>query len=356
MSRIVCALGRVAFTYKKKEPPKKIDKILFLKIGALGDVLMTTPLVRAIRKKFIHATIDYACGKSFASALQYNKNINYLIPFDERIFFNNDFSELRKLAVRLRGNRYDVIFVLDKHWAAGLFAARCGTFRIGLDRFGEGFANNLNVYYRQNKHDIDAYLDLGIYFRAKPAGREMDIAITKQDRKFAQRVCSKKYIVIAPGGAKNTGQRAKIKIWPKENYLRVVDALSKKFTIVLVGNKNDKKISSWIRKRAKNKKKIKDLCGKTTVGQTGAVMALCKFVICNDSGAMHIASCVNNNIISLFGPTNPHVLAPLNKGSIFIWKEQRACYDIYGRFGTCNKNIMKKITVEDVLNAAKRYQ
>ncbi|MBI4170422.1 MAG: glycosyltransferase family 9 protein [Candidatus Aenigmarchaeota archaeon] len=353
---VVQLIGKALFTFKKKELPKKIDKILFFKIGALGDVLMTTPLVRAIRQRFPHATIYYACGNSFEHALRGNKNINYLIPFDERIFLNSGFLELKKLATRLRENKYDIIFVLDKHWAAGLFAARCGRFRTGFDRNGEGFANNLNVYYRQNKHDIDAYLDLGIYFKAKLLGREMDLAITKQDRKFAKKICKKPSIAVAPGGAINTGQRAKIKIWPKENYLRVIDALCKKFSIVVVGGKEDKRICSWIYKHAKNKKKIQNLCGKTTISQTGAIMELCKFVVCNDSGAMHIASCVNNNVISLFGPTNPYVLAPLNKGSVFIWKEKQACYDIYGRFNTCDKNLMKKITVEDVLYAAKRYQ
>ncbi len=356
MPSLVCSIGKIAFSAKSKEVPKKIGKILFLKTGALGDVLMTTPLVRAIRHRFPAATIDYACGKSFSGALKGNRNINYVIEFDERIFFNRKIKELKKFATRLKENKYDVIFVLDKHWAASLFASMAGDFRIGFDRNGDGFANNLNVFYTQNKHDIQSYMDLGLYFRAKPQGTKMDLLISEKDRKFAKRACPKNAVGIAPGGGANTGQKATIKIWPKESYVQLIDALSKKYNILLVGGKNDKRICSWTRAHAKNKKKIKNICGKTTFAQTGAALELCKFVICNDSGAMHIASCVNDRVISLFGPTNPRVLAPLNNDSAFIWKEKEPCYDIYGKFDRCEKDIMKKISVEDVVNAARKYR
>ncbi|MDD5464592.1 MAG: glycosyltransferase family 9 protein [Candidatus Moranbacteria bacterium] len=348
-------LGRLAFIGKKRSIPKKIDKILFFKIGALGDILMTTPLIRAIRRKFPNATIDYVCGKSFAKALEGNKNINFIIEFDEKTFFNNNLKELKKLQQKLKENKYDIVFVLDKHWAVAAFTSFIADFRIGFDRNGEGFANNLNIKYNQNRHDIDAYLDMALYFQAREKNTKMDLVITNKDKIFAKKICKKNAIAIAPGGGINTGQNALIKIWPKERYLEIIGRLSKNYNIILVGDKNDKKISSWITKHAKNKKKIKDMCGRATIKQTAAIMELCKFIVCNDSGAMHIASCVNDKIISIFGPTNPHVLAPLNKGSVFIWKEKKACYDIYGNFGKCKKGIMEQISAEDVLNATRKF-
>ncbi len=351
----VCKLGSILFSQKNKELPQKINRILFFKTGAIGDILMTTPLVRAVRHKFPGAVIDYACGRSFSDALRGNKNINYIIEFDERMFFRRGLREIKKLATKIKENRYDLIFILDKHWAAGVFGAFAGKFRIGFDRNGEGFANNLNVFYCQNKHDIEAYLDLAIYLRAKPVGTWMEIQIDEKSRKFAKKTVEKGSIAIAPGGGSNTGQRARIKIWPKENYLQLANALTKKSRIILIGGKDDMRTCGWIRSHAKNKGRITNLCGKTTVKQTAALLRLCSFVVCNDSGAMHLASCVNNNIISLFGPTNPHVLAPLNKGSQFIWKEKSACYDIQGNFDKCERNMMSKITVEDVLHATKKY-
>ena len=352
----ICIIGNLIFNNKKKEIPKKIDKILFFKIGALGDILMTTPFVKAVRKGFPHATLDYACGKSYSNVLKGNKSINYLIEFDEKIFFENNIKELRTLARKLKENKYDIIFVLDQHWATGVFAYLADSFRIGFNRNGEGFENNLNVFYTQKKHDIDAYLDLGIYFKLDHHDKKMVLPITEKDRTFAKKLVYKNTVAVAPGGGVNTGQNGKIKIWPKENYLDIVDELSKKFNILLVGGKEDRKTSKWIYKHARSKKKIKDLCGRTNIRQTGAMLELCRFVICNDSGAMHIASCVNDNIVSLFGPTNPHVLAPLNKNSTFLWKEKQACRDIYGKFTKCDRDIMNKISVEEVLNATKKFR
>ena len=355
MPKIVCALGRILYGLKRRKMPDRIGRILFIKTGALGDILMTTPLVRAIRLRFPGAVIDYACGRSYSGALSGNRRINYLIEFDEKIFFRKDAEELRKLAAKIRENRYDLIFVLDKHWAAGVFASRCGGFRLGFDRNGEGFANNLNVYYRQNKHDIDSYLDLAVYLRARPAGKNMELEVGGAAKKFAEKAAKKGTVIIAPGGGANTGQRAAIKLWPKNRYLELVDKITKKYRVIIVGGKEDAPIAKWLIKNARNRKKIRNFCGRTTPAQTAALCGLAKFVVCNDSGAMHIASCATNQIISLFGPTNPHVLAPLNSGSTFMWKETSACYDIYGKFGKCGKNLMRKISVEDVINAAKKY-
>jgi lipopolysaccharide heptosyltransferase II len=356
MQNPVTTFGKAIFYSKKKELPKKIDRILFIKTGALGDVIMTTPLVRAVRNRFPKAVIDYACGSSFADVLEGNININYIIRFNEEIFYKKNYRELRKLARKLRENNYDIIFVLDKHWGAGVFAALAGDFRIGFDRYGEGFANNLNIIYKQKEHDILAYLDLGIYARAGHDSFKTDIFISPINRSFAKKICKKNSIVIAPGGGVNKGQHTRIKLWPKERYLKLVDELSKKYHIILVGGKHDMLICAWICKNSKNRSRIRNMCGKTTIKQAAAIIEKSKFVVCNDSGVMHIASCVNDKIISLFGPTDPRVLAPLSPNSTFIWKEKQPCYDINGNFSRCANNIMKSIAVEDVINAAREIR
>ncbi len=348
-------LGKIVYSGKSRQVPASIKKILFFKIGALGDIIMTTPLVRAIRKKFPDAIIDYACGQSYSEALLGNKYINYVIEFDEDIFYKKKYKDMKELAQRLRENKYDIIFVLDKHWAEGAFASYAGKFRIGFDRFGEGFANNLNINYTQNKHDILSYLDLGIYVRAKNDGTKPDIFISRKDRLLAKKICGKKCIAVAPGGGTNPGQNAYAKVWPKARFLEVINILSKKYRIVLIGGKCDTLICSWISKRALHKGNIKNMCAKTSVAESAAICEESAIILCNDSGAMHIASCVSDKIISLFGPTDPKVLAPMPAKSMHIWKEKSPCYDIFGNFIACKKGMMEKITAEDVINAARKY-
>ena len=87
--------------------------------------------------------------------------------------------------------------------------------------------------YRQNKHDVLSYLDLGIYMKAGEQGTMPDIALSDRDMKFAKRKCSRKTVVIAPGGGANTGQNARIKLWPKERYAALIDRLPKKYGVIL---------------------------------------------------------------------------------------------------------------------------
>jgi ADP-heptose:LPS heptosyltransferase len=95
-------------------------KIAIWKIGALGDVLMTTPLVRQLRRACPSAQIDYVIGRSSAVVIQGNPNLDRVVTFDEAILYERKLGKLRSIVDLLRG--YDVIFVLDKHWIFALLA------------------------------------------------------------------------------------------------------------------------------------------------------------------------------------------------------------------------------------------
>jgi heptosyltransferase-2 len=84
-------------------------------------------------------------------------------------------------------------------------------------------------------------------------------------------------------------------------------------------------------------------------------MKKCALIITNDAGPMHIASAVNDKIISIFGPTNPVRKAPLNEGSVSIWKDQdiyEEDYELYGKLPK-KKKWMTKITAKDVEEKAR---
>ena len=72
-------------------------------------------------------------------------------------------------------------------------------------------------------------------------------------------------------------------------------------------------------------------------------------IITNDSGSMHIATCVNNNIIALFGPTDPKRFAPITKNGKCLWKSKKVLNDIYGNFSEDNQKNIGKISVRDVI-------
>ena len=332
-------------------------KILFFKMGAIGDVLMTTPLVRQTRKALPKAEIHYLAGESSSQILKNNKNIDKIIKFNERIITNKRILRWLKLTRNIRKQNYDLIFVLDKHKIFNLTAKLTGIkTRIGFNRLKkDGIFLTKKVDYFQNKHDILVYLEL--LYKIKPADykdTKMEIFSTKEDKAFANKFwkennLKKNILVICPGGGQNIGQKLSLKVWPTENYIELIKKLKFKYKVILLGGETDRKIE----KEILNKTKVLSLIGKTSLHETSEIMRKANLILTNDSGPMHIASAVNNKIISLFGPTNPKVLAPLNKGSKYIWKLKRPTYDIYGNIKDKRTNPIRLIKIEEVINSIK---
>jgi len=385
-TRIATTVGKILFSLRTKKLPEQIlsnnnqggvKKVLLLKVGAIGDILMTTPLVRKLSQA--DYAVDYAVGAFSHNVLVGNPHIRELIVFDDNLIYGKQKSTIEnlKLIRKIRHNNYDLILVLDKNWMAGIYALLCSLFkktlRIGFDRYGEGFANNVSVPYLQNKHDSLSYLDLirplGMkYDEKKKEDWQMNIFLKPEDKKFAKRFfqqlrLSKQTIGVAVGGGKNPGQSFNLKIWSKERYAELVAQLIKKQDVLLLGGPSDKEDAEFVmqaiqaqaaqttmKRKTKHKlHKLVSAVGETGIHQSIALMERCKKIVCSDSGPMHMAATVNENIISIFGPTDPEVYAPLHKKSRYIWKEEKACYTIFGTHATCTPAMIDKVQAEDVL-------
>ncbi|AIJ04916.1 glycosyl transferase family protein [Methanocaldococcus bathoardescens] len=337
-------------------------KILLFKIGAIGDTLMTTPLVRQLRRNFKDVTIDYLIGKHSYEVLDRNKHLDNIIKFDENVFFEKDFKEWMKLIFKIRKRDYDVIFILDKHWIFNLTAFLFGIKkRIGFDRLGEGKFLTYKVPYFGRKHEIFYYLDLlrGLGIEPNYKDWEMEIFLNEKDLEFAERFWNennlndKVVVGVCPGGARNVGVGDDdLRRWDVEKYAELIKKLKEKgFEVLLIGGKTDKEIEKTILKEVKCVSAI----GKTTLKESAALLKKCDVVVCNDSGPMHLAAAVNKKVVSIFGPTHPCEKAPLHKESKYVWKQIgcNPCYDLWGRYPKpCpyGKRCMKFVKVDEVYN------
>lgn len=314
---------------------------------------MTTPLIRGLAKNNIK--VDYCVGNYSKGGIAGNKYLNQIISFkDEEIYGKNKkLSEIIKLIKQIRKENYDIIFVLDKSWIAGVFVSFCGKFRIGFDRYGEGFANNLNVKYGPVKHEREYYAELAKFLGIKIKNLDIDLFLKKEDKEFANDLFKKhnlhNAIGIIPGGAKNPAVGVDdVRRWPLKNFAELVKKI--KQPIILIGGPDDKEIAQYVIKES-GKKDIINVVGKCTIPQSAAIMQKCSKLVCNDSGPMHMASALNKHVISIFGASNPARKAPIAKESVAIWKDQdiyEEDYEVYG-IQPKNKQFMKRIKVEDVL-------
>ncbi|MEM4259832.1 MAG: lipopolysaccharide heptosyltransferase II [Candidatus Woesearchaeota archaeon] len=337
-------------------------RILLFKIGAIGDTLMTTPLVRQLRKNYPKAKIDYLIGNIASQVLEENPNINKIVKFDENIFFKKKILQWRDLIKKIKQNNYDVVFVLDKHWIFNLTAKLFGIKeRIGFDRMGkEGIFLTKKVHYESEKHEIFYYLDLLYLFckNVNYSDTKIDIFIEKNDEKFAQKYFHNnfktgKVICIALGGGVNVGQISISKRWSEEKYSELVTSLlSNNYEVLLIGGSLDRQLVERIRKKSKAKAIISK-----NISKAAALLKMAYAVVCNDGGLMHISASVNERVISIFGPTDPKRFAPLGKKCKYLWKPGKCCpsNDIYGKFHQCKENCIEKIKVKDVIDVIKKY-
>ncbi len=338
-------------------------RICIFKVGAIGDVLMSTPMVHALRQLYPKARIDYWTGQWSAQVLQGNRDLDSVIAFDDATFFKKRVDMVIKLARQIAAQRYDAMFILDKHWSLGTFGRLCNVpVRIGFDRNGEGFAHTITVPYGAVKHEVDYYLELAYKANAKKVRQpKLEFELSRQDKNFAERFFKqhnlkpKKTICVVPGGAKNPGQNMPIRRWPTEYFAIVAQALAKKdWQILLVGKSPGDDDTLQVMLQA-----VPDAVnaiGNFTLQQSGALMKKCRLVICNDSGPMHIAAAVGTPTVSIFGATDPRRKAPRGPKHLWVWNPVDCVRaEAYGEYNQPHlvENILK-VQPKHVLRAVHR--
>ena len=157
----------------------------------------------------------------------------------------------------------------------------------------------------------------------------------------------KKWVMLHPAA------RYWFKAWPVERFAALGDALvGEGFQVVLIGSENELRVADEVMQSAEET--FISLVGKTSLRDLAALMKECSLFVGNDAGPMHMASALNVPIVALFGPTEPAVWGPHGKSCRIIYKglDCRACFHP-GCFRG-EDSCMKRITVDEVLRAAKR--
>ena len=139
MSNLGPAIGRALIHPGRGEPPRAPARIVVIKGGALGDIIMTTPLLRAIRRAWPDANLTYVLGRWSAPILTNNPHLDQVVVIDDEVFFRRRWPDVWRLVRRVKAGRFDLGFLLDRHYTAGLFGWLAGIpYRVGFDRVGEG--------------------------------------------------------------------------------------------------------------------------------------------------------------------------------------------------------------------------
>lgn len=328
-------------------------RILIINVNWLGDVIFSTPFIRAVREAYPDSYIAVMAMPRSREILETNSRINELILFDEDGCEKRLIDKIR-FAGKLKKEKFDTAFILHRSFTRALLTRLAGIKeRIGYDTKGRGILLTKKLKYPDKEpHRVEHFLKLAEAVGADISKKNYEFFITDADRKKAGLLLeflgvsqNDRFAVLNPGGNWNP------KRWPVENFSLLGDMLAGKYgvKIVISGGEKDGKLAEEISGRMKHK--AVSVCGKTKIRELAAVFEKAKLVVSGDSGPMHIAASVGANTAAIFGPTDPKITGPYGgRNYVIIRKDigcKVPCYDVACRNNRC----MKAVFPEDVMRA-----
>jgi lipopolysaccharide heptosyltransferase II len=330
-------------------------KVLIIKFSSLGDIVLSTAALRAIREKFPpNYKISFLVGDESKELLLRSPYIDELLISDIK---NKDkgLKGLLNLGYILRKKNFDIVIDLQNNRRSHLLAAlSLAPERYGYDNGKLSFLLNHRIKNDQLlldpiTHQFRILNMLGIDLK-EPA---LELWPSREDDNYIATFLSAQWLGSSQkmiGINIGASQRWKTKSWPLENLARLCKELARRdIRVVITGTEQDASQVELLMSMTGDAKLL-NACGKTTVNQLACLIKRCDLYICSDSAPLHIALAVGRPFIALFGPTDPlRHLAPTKDG-VVIRKKGLSCSPCY-KARCKTRKCMRLITPEEVLEA-----
>ncbi len=324
-----------------------MKKILVVKIGAIGDVIMCMNILPKIKVENPDAKITWICGKGVKELLELYGGIDKIIEVNEEKLFKANFlkkiQEILKLYFKISFKSYDIVFIGHSDWryrilSLPVFTKETRIFERNKKRNGvipgryHGF-EYIRIF--ENK-DYSSQETLPLLSLNKELKKEFEFLYNKKLKR----------VILAPGGAKNYLRDDFLRRWPIENYVELTKLLLKNGNeVILIGSNSDKWCNEYF-----SGLNVLNLIGKTSLTDLISICNVSDLLVTHDSGPLHIGIISGIKVLGIFGPTMPYEKIPPN--SYFIWGgEELACRPCYDgkNYAPCKDNrCMKNISPEHV--------
>ncbi|MCM8782737.1 MAG: lipopolysaccharide heptosyltransferase II, partial [Candidatus Omnitrophica bacterium] len=337
---------------------KNYKRILIVRTDKIGDVVLSTPVIKTLRENFPSSFIAMMLSHYTKELVEGNPYLDEVIVYDKEKEHRSWRGSMR-MSKELKKKKFDLAIILHPTNRVHLvtFFAKIPK-RVGYNR-KMGFLLTDKIPHTKQfgqKHESEYNLDLLRYLGITDIQKELYIPIKKESEIFVEELLKKegitekdKILAIHPSAT------CPSKRWPPERFAEVADSLIEKykFKVFIVAGPKDKDISKKVLENMKYK--AQDLSGKLSLSQLASFLKRSQLFISNDSGPVHISSAVGTPVISIFGRNqkglSPLRWGPLGKNDRVIHKEV-GCIECLAH--NCKKGFLclKAISVEDVLEAA----
>lgn len=264
-------------------------KFLIIRFSSIGDIVLTTPVIRCLKQQVEGAVVHYFTKPQYAEMLKCN-------PYIDKVHTLKNFKESIE---ELRCEGFDYVIDLHKSLRSLRFKNKLEiidfTFpKLNLEKW---LLVNLKINKLPDIHIVDRYFNTVKLFDVKNDNEGLDFFIKAEDEININQLIpefNNEFISFAIGGQHFTKKLPNIKI------IEICDKL--KYPTMLLGGNEDYENAETIRLKTTN---TYNFCGKLNIVQSASIISKSKLVITHDTGLMHIASAFKKNIISIWGNTVP---------------------------------------------------
>ncbi len=278
-----------------------MKKILIIRFSSIGDIVLTTPVIRALKTQ-LNSTIHVLTKEKYKMIFQDSPYVDKIHSFAEK---------LEEIITELRAEQFD--FIIDLHKNIRSFqvkrALKVPSASFPKTNKEKWLMVNLKINRLPKKHIVDRYFEAGKSFNIKNDGKGLDYFIPEKyfvNLDEYPLLKHKPFVAFAIGGQHFT------KIFPAHKVASVIDKLRQ--PVVLLGGKEDYKKGEEIRTLCAHSG-IMNACGQLNLHQSASLVRQSALVISNDTGLMHIAAAFKKPVISIWGNTIPEFgMAPYEPG------------------------------------------
>lgn len=266
-------------------------KILIIRFSSIGDIVLTTPIVRCIAKQMSDVEIHYICKPAYKNLLDNNPYITQLH------FFEPDDPDLIQ---KLRAEKFDCILDLQNNFRSKKLTRKLDVPHSSFPKLNikKWILVNFKMNLLPDIHVVERYFEAT---KILPQAVDndflgLDFFIDETDRKKIKSLNLKtSFVAIAIGSQHTTKQLPLLKLIEICNQLHD--------SIVLLGGKEDKEIGNKLCSAVN--KNITNLCGELSLRESAACIEKAKILLTGDTGLMHIGAALNKSIVSVWGNTVP---------------------------------------------------
>lgn len=333
-----------------------VGKLLVRAVNWVGDAVMTTPAIGAIRERFPQAEITILANPLVSQMFSPHSWVDRVITFDRNGAHKGIAGRFR-LASQIRKQAFDAAIILPNSFESALIPWMAGI-PIRLGKSSDGRAFMLTGCYNPDPqkpagHEVGYYLDLVSHFGITGVARVPHLTVTEQELgnaavRLAEGGASDGDFIIGinPGAAFGSAKR-----WYPERFAEVARQLAAAWNakVVIFGGPGEIDIAAGIAGHLGGQ--CLNLAGRTSLRELMALIGSCDFFVSNDSGPMHIAAALDVPLVAIFGSTDHATTSPYTDKAVIVRKDVE-CAPCKLRECPTDHRCMLEVTADDVVQAA----